>query len=248
MEEEEIEEKQENDREAQSPPQVVIYPKRHTKDEIIGDVSQGTKNANVGKEDHGEASGSSRGGIVLKRSEDRTVAKLDAYGRILHHIISNIVIPNVGHKSSITNMHSFVMLAMHENRKMNFGYIAIEHMLATQFSLTKCLPYGCFLTKVFQYFKITFFGPNDHIEIGKIYNQNTFKRMGFSRNEDGGFIRCGQEKDSENSEEEEEDEGNEPENMDEDKTNKEEIRREMRSKRRQEKMEEGSLRWIWVNS
>ncbi|KAI5680389.1 hypothetical protein M9H77_01616 [Catharanthus roseus] len=32
-------------------------------------------------------------GIVLKRSEDRTVAKLDAYGRILHHIISNIVIP-----------------------------------------------------------------------------------------------------------------------------------------------------------
>ncbi|KAI5649180.1 hypothetical protein M9H77_35185 [Catharanthus roseus] len=42
--------------------------------------------------------------IVLKRSEDRTVAKLDAYGRILHHIISNIVIPNVGHKSSITNI------------------------------------------------------------------------------------------------------------------------------------------------
>ncbi|KAI5680604.1 hypothetical protein M9H77_01831 [Catharanthus roseus] len=29
-------------------------------------------------------------GIVLKRSEDRTVAKIDAYGRILHHIISNI--------------------------------------------------------------------------------------------------------------------------------------------------------------
>ncbi|KAI5676492.1 hypothetical protein M9H77_07442 [Catharanthus roseus] len=59
-------------------------------------------------------------GIVLKRSEDRTINKLDAYGRILHHIISNIVIPNVGHKSSITNMHSFVMLAMHEHRKMIF--------------------------------------------------------------------------------------------------------------------------------
>ncbi|KAI5662898.1 hypothetical protein M9H77_22221 [Catharanthus roseus] len=43
-------------------------------------------------------------GIVLKRSEDRTVAKLNAYGRILYHIISNIDIPNVGHKSSITNM------------------------------------------------------------------------------------------------------------------------------------------------
>ncbi|KAI5681731.1 hypothetical protein M9H77_02959 [Catharanthus roseus] len=92
--------------------------------------------------------------------------------------------------------------------------------------------------------KITFFGPNDHIGVGKIYNQNTFKRMGFSRNEDGGLIRGGQEKDSENSEEEEEeeeeDEGNEPGNMDEDETNEEEIQREMRSKRRQEKMEEGS--------
>ncbi|KAI5682795.1 hypothetical protein M9H77_04023 [Catharanthus roseus] len=177
---------------------------------------------------------------MLKRSEDRTVAKLDAYRRILHHIISHIVIPNVAHKSSITNMHSFVMLAMHEHKKINFGDIAIEHMLATQSSSTKCFPYGCFLTKVFQHFKITFFGPNDHIGIRKIYNQNTFKRMGFSRNEDGGLVRGGQEKDSENSEEEEDDEGNEPENMDEDETNEKEIRREMRSKRSQEKVEEGS--------
>ncbi|KAI5657137.1 hypothetical protein M9H77_25930 [Catharanthus roseus] len=156
--------------------------------------------------------------------------------RILHHIILNIVIPNVGHKSSITNMHSFVMLAVHEHKKLNFGYIAI-HMLATQSSSTKCFPYGCFLTKAFQHFKITFFGPNDHIGIGKIYNQNTFKKMGFSRNEDGRLIRGGQEEDSENSKEEEEDEGNEPKNMDEHETKKEE---EMRSKRRQEKIEEGS--------
>ncbi|KAI5658277.1 hypothetical protein M9H77_27070 [Catharanthus roseus] len=88
-------------------------------------------------------------GIVLKMSKDRTVDKLDAYGRILHHIILNIVIPNVGHKSSITNMHSFVILVMHEHKKMNFGYIVIEHMLATQSTSTKCLPYGCFLAKIF---------------------------------------------------------------------------------------------------
>ncbi|KAI5676773.1 hypothetical protein M9H77_07723 [Catharanthus roseus] len=43
MEEEEIEEKQENDQEAQSLPQDVIYPKGHTKDGIIGDVSQGVR-------------------------------------------------------------------------------------------------------------------------------------------------------------------------------------------------------------
>ncbi|KAI5671372.1 hypothetical protein M9H77_11736 [Catharanthus roseus] len=151
--------------------------------------------------------------IMLKRSEDRTIDKHDAYGRILHHIISNIVIPNVGDKSYITNMHSFVMLAMHEHRKINFGYIAMEHMLATQSSSTKCCPTVVFLPRCSNIFKITYFGPNDHIGIGKIYNQNTFKRMGFSRNEDRRLIRGGQEEDSENCKEEEEDEGNEPENM-----------------------------------
>ncbi|KAI5663332.1 hypothetical protein M9H77_22655 [Catharanthus roseus] len=164
-----------------------------------------TKNANVGREGHGEEGGSSRG----------------------------------GHKSSITNMYSFVMLAMHEHRKMNFGYIAIEHMLATQSSSTKCLPYGCFLTKVFQHFKITFFGPNDHIKISKIYNQNTFKRMGFSRNEDGRLIRGGQEEVSENSEKGEEEEGNEPEESN-SKTEVERIRKETRRKKRQKRTEEGS--------
>ncbi|KAI5676963.1 hypothetical protein M9H77_07913 [Catharanthus roseus] len=64
---------------------------------------------------------------------------------------------------------------------------------------------------VFQHFKITFFGPNDHIGIGKIYNKNTFKRMGFSSNEDVKLIRGGQEKDSENSKKGEEEKGNEPE-------------------------------------
>ncbi|KAI5681826.1 hypothetical protein M9H77_03054 [Catharanthus roseus] len=165
-------------------------------------------------------------GIMLKRSEDRTVDKLDAYGRILHHIISNIIIPNVGHKSSITNMHSFVMLAMHEHRKMNFNYIAIEHILATQSSSTKCFPYGCFLTKVFQHFKITFFGPNEHIGISKIYNQNTFKRMGFERNYDEVLIRGGQQGSDDDDDKEDNgdnEEGNEPENMDEDETNEEDI-------------------------
>ncbi|KAI5666889.1 hypothetical protein M9H77_16742 [Catharanthus roseus] len=91
-------------------------------------------------------------GEVLKRHDHRNVNKLDAYARLLHHMISNIIIPNVRHKSSITNMHAFVMLALHEHRRMNFGYMAMEHMLATQSSSTKCLPYGCFITKILQHF------------------------------------------------------------------------------------------------
>ncbi|KAI5654251.1 hypothetical protein M9H77_31438 [Catharanthus roseus] len=146
-------------------------------------------------------------GEVLKRHDDRNVNKLDAYGRLLHHMISNIIIPNVGHKSSITNMHSFIMLALHEHRRMNFGFMPIEHMLATQTSSTKCLSYGCFLIKVFQYFMLNLVGLGDHISIGKIYNKHIFKRMGFSRNEEGTLVRGGQESDKG---EEEEDEGKMP--------------------------------------
>ncbi|KAI5657653.1 hypothetical protein M9H77_26446 [Catharanthus roseus] len=149
-----------------------------------------------------------------------------------------------GHKSSITNMHSFVMLAMHEHRKMNFGYITIEHMLATQSSSTKCLPCGCFITKIFQHFEINLVGVGDHIDPGKIYNQNTFKRIGFERTDEGLFIRGGQQGSDDDDDDQEdngdEEGGNEPENMDKDETNEEDIRREMRSKRRQEKKEEGS--------
>ncbi|KAI5668069.1 hypothetical protein M9H77_17922 [Catharanthus roseus] len=36
---------------------------------------------------------------VLKRHDERNVNKLDAYGSLLQHMISNIIIPNVGHKS-----------------------------------------------------------------------------------------------------------------------------------------------------
>ncbi|KAI5668406.1 hypothetical protein M9H77_18259 [Catharanthus roseus] len=101
-------------------------------------------------------------GEVLKSHDDRNVNKLDAYGRLLHHMISNIITPNIGYKSSITNIHSFVMLSLHEHRKMNF---------------------------VFQYFVLNLVGVGDCISIGKIYNKHTFKRMGFSRNEEVMLVR-----------------------------------------------------------
>ncbi|KAI5652659.1 hypothetical protein M9H77_29846 [Catharanthus roseus] len=139
-------------------------------------------------------------GEVLKRHDDRNMNKLDIYGRLLHHMISNITIPNVGHKSSIMNMHSFVMLALHEHRRMNFGFMAIEHMLATQSSSTKCLPYSCFLMKIFQLFVLNLVGVGDHIGLKKIYNKHTFKRMGFGRNKEGISIRGSQDDSDEDDE------------------------------------------------
>ncbi|KAI5657441.1 hypothetical protein M9H77_26234 [Catharanthus roseus] len=165
-------------------------------------------------------------GEVLKRHDDRNVHKLDAYGRLLHHMISNIIIPNVGHKSSITNIHSLVMLAFHEHRRMNFGYMAIEHMLATQTSSTKCLPYGCFLTKIFQYFVLNLVGVGDPIGAEKIYNKYTFKGMRFERNEEVMLVRGGQDESNEDNKHDEGNEGQEEMNVDEEK--------------RPERVEEGS--------
>ncbi|KAI5664473.1 hypothetical protein M9H77_23796 [Catharanthus roseus] len=119
--------------------------------------------------------------------------------------------------------------------------MAIEHMLATQSSSTKCLPYGCFITKICQHFVINLVGIGDHIGPGKIYNQNTFKRMGFERNDERLLIRGRQQGSDDDDEEDngDEEEGNEHESMDEEDTNEEVVRREIRSKKRQERTEEG---------
>ncbi|KAI5672459.1 hypothetical protein M9H77_12823 [Catharanthus roseus] len=138
-------------------------------------------------------------------------------------------------------MHFFVTLALHEHRRMNFGFIVIEHMLARQSSSTKCLPYGCFLTKIFQYFVINLVGVGDHIGPRKIYNQDTFTRMGFEKNNEGQLVRGGQdESDEEDDNDEERKEMNVGEEESDSETEQERFRRETRQKKRQERTEEGS--------
>ncbi|KAI5654579.1 hypothetical protein M9H77_31766 [Catharanthus roseus] len=201
------------------------------------------KNANVGRGKNFEEGGSSIGrtgkgkrmasGV---RAPERFIsvkeaANFEEWTRkrrkiILGHRLdlSDIeVIPNIGHKSSITNMFSFVMLALHEYRRMNFGYMAIEHMLATQTSSTKCLSYGCFLTKI-----------GDPIRARNINNKHTFKRISFAKNEEGMLVRGGQDDDDERDEDDERNEGQEAMDIDEEESETEPeedtYRREMRKK------------------
>ncbi|KAI5650444.1 hypothetical protein M9H77_36449 [Catharanthus roseus] len=76
----------------------------------------------------------------------------------------------------------------------------------------RCLPYGCFITKIFQYFVINLVRVGDHVGPGKIYNQHTFKRMGFERNDEGLLIRGGQQGSYDDDEEDngDEEEGTSP--------------------------------------
>ncbi|KAI5657345.1 hypothetical protein M9H77_26138 [Catharanthus roseus] len=118
---------------------------------------------------------------------------------------------------------------------------------ATQTSSTKCLPYCCFLTKVFQYFVLNLVGVGDLMGIEKICNKYIFKRMGFSRNKEGMLVRGGQEDDDESDEEEEEEDETQDamdvdEEVSEEKLKEETFRGEMRQKKkkkRQERVEEG---------
>ncbi|KAI5676006.1 hypothetical protein M9H77_06956 [Catharanthus roseus] len=121
--------------------------------------------------------------------------------------------------------------------------MAIEHMLTTDTSSTKCLSYGCFLTKVFQYFVLNLVGVGDHIGVGKIYDEYTFTRMGFSKKEEGMFVRGGQDDNDENNEDDKGNEGQEAidvnEEESEEEPEEETFGREMRQKKRQERVEEG---------
>ncbi|KAI5657380.1 hypothetical protein M9H77_26173 [Catharanthus roseus] len=121
--------------------------------------------------------------------------------------------------------------------------MTIEHMLPTQTSSTKCLPYGCFLTKVFQYFVLNLVGVGDHIGAEKNLNKHTLKRMGFLKNEEGILVRGGQDDNDESDEDDERNEEEEAMNVDEEKSEEEPeeetFRREMRQKKRQERVEEG---------
>ncbi|KAI5654060.1 hypothetical protein M9H77_31247 [Catharanthus roseus] len=200
------------------------------------------KNANVGREENYEERGSSRGGRTGKGKGKRVATEMRLPERFIsvkeatnfEELTRKRIKIAPSHRIDLSDME-----ALHEHRRMNFGFMAIEHMLATQTSSTKCLPYGCSLTKVFQYFVLNLFVVGDRIGIGKIYIKHTFKRMGFSRNEEGMLVRRGQDEE----EEEEEDEGQEAMDVDEEESEEEpedkSFRREMRQKKRQERAEEG---------
>ncbi|KAI5683443.1 hypothetical protein M9H77_04671 [Catharanthus roseus] len=90
-------------------------------------------------------------------------------------------------------------------------------------------------------------GVGDHIGVGKIYNKHTFKRMGFSKNEEGMSVSGVQDDNNVSDEDDEGNEGQEAMNVDEEESEEEPeeetFRREMRQKKRQERVEESQLSW-----
>lgn len=103
----------------------------------------------------------------------------DAYGRLIHYMILNIVIPSTGHQTSVSFLQMVIMQALHERRKLNFGHLAL-HILHVGKKDGKYLPYGCLITKVFKFYKLKL-EKRTPTGDGSVYNHLFFIRMKFIR-------------------------------------------------------------------
>ena len=77
------------------------------------------------------------------------------------------------------------------SRRVNLGYIMLNHMIACCESKTRVLPYGRFLTKVFREFglNLSIETESDKVSVFDTYTKSTMGRMKFVKSKDGEWKR-----------------------------------------------------------
>ncbi|KAL2486954.1 Uncharacterized protein Adt_31710 [Abeliophyllum distichum] len=76
--------------------------------------------------------------------------------RVLHNIITHIIVPRKGHHDEVNHYDVFLLDSILLGRKLDFPYIMIQHMNSVLIgSRPKALPYGMILTKVFEHFGVS---------------------------------------------------------------------------------------------
>ncbi|QHO22253.1 uncharacterized protein DS421_12g353570 [Arachis hypogaea] len=74
---------------------------------------------------------------------------------LLHRIITHILTPQSGSHNRVTFSDCLILFALVTSTPISFGYIMIRHMWDSVRSTRKAnLPYGMFLTRIFEYFKV----------------------------------------------------------------------------------------------
>ncbi|XP_057745680.1 uncharacterized protein LOC130963595 [Arachis stenosperma] len=74
---------------------------------------------------------------------------------LLHRIITHILTPQSGSHNRVTFSDCLILFALVTSTPISFGYIMIRHMWDSVKSTRKAnLPYGMFLTGIFEYFKV----------------------------------------------------------------------------------------------
>ena len=90
-------------------------------------------------------------------------------------------------------------------RRVNLGYIMLNHLIACCESTTRVLLYGRFLTKVFREFSLDLSTEtkSDKVYVFNTYIESTMGRMKFVKSEDGEWRRIRNEVEVDSNEDEE---------------------------------------------
>ncbi|KAL2491256.1 Uncharacterized protein Adt_26884 [Abeliophyllum distichum] len=76
--------------------------------------------------------------------------------RVLHNIIVHIIVPRKGYHDEVNHYDVFLLDSILLGRKLDFPYIMLQHMnFVLSGTRPKALPYGMFLTKVFEHFGVS---------------------------------------------------------------------------------------------
>ena len=75
---------------------------------------------------------------------------LTVSSRVLHHMISSILLPLGGHRDEVFYFEAFIVDSILTGRWIHVRYLMMMHMISCCESTTRVLPYGHFLTGVFK--------------------------------------------------------------------------------------------------
>ncbi|KAL2512542.1 Uncharacterized protein Adt_18142 [Abeliophyllum distichum] len=77
--------------------------------------------------------------------------------RVLHNIISHIIVPRKGHLDEVNHYDVFHLDSIFVGRKLDCPYIMLHHLDSVlRGTRPKALHYGMILTKIFQHFEVSF--------------------------------------------------------------------------------------------
>lgn len=74
--------------------------------------------------------------------------------RVLHSIIQHFISIRTGHFDEVTRLDVRLLDSILVDRKVDVGYILVQHMLDTPDNKSRSLPYGSIITRVLKYFKV----------------------------------------------------------------------------------------------
>ena len=110
--------------------------------------------------------------------------------RILHHIVTNSLVPRGGHRNEVSYLEAFLVYSIIVGIHLNIGYTIMNHMAACCESKTRILPYGRIMTKVFKAFGIEFTLDDEVDEPSpyETYNDMSMGWMKFEKAVDGSWV------------------------------------------------------------